>query len=63
MPDLAIAAEAHHFVQHAAVIDDDGALPPPPPSLAFWTGVPEARGPPARFAAASYPTGPPPNLI
>jgi len=45
MPDLAIAAEFHHFVQHAAIIDNDGALPPPPPSLAFWSGVPAARRP------------------
>jgi hypothetical protein len=63
IPDLAIAAEGHHFVQHAAVSDGNGALPPPPPRLAFYTGVPEARGPPTRFAASSYPTGPPFYLI
>jgi hypothetical protein len=63
LPDPAIAALGHHFIQQAAILDRDGALPPPAASLAFWAGVPEARGPPARYAAACYPTGPPPHLI
>jgi hypothetical protein len=61
--DPAIAAQGHHFVHNAAILENDKAVPPPPASLACWTGVPEARGPPARYAAAAYPTGPPPHLI
>jgi hypothetical protein len=63
LPGAAIAALGHHFIQHSAIVERGQALPPPPASLDFWTGVPEARGPPARYAAACYPTGPPPHLI
>jgi hypothetical protein len=63
LPDPAIAALGHHFAQHTATLESDRVLPPPPAGLTFWTGVPEARGPPARYAAAAYPTGPPAHLI
>jgi hypothetical protein len=59
LPNLAIAAEGHHFGQLPALVAGKGAVPPPTAILTFWTGLPAARAPPARFAAASYPTGPP----
>ena len=63
LPDPGLAAIGHQFVQQAAVLDDGMVLAPPPAGRAFWTALPKAQGPPARYAAAFYPTGPPSHLI
>jgi hypothetical protein len=63
LPDPAIAAQAVHFVQQAAIIDPYGVVAPPSFTRAVWSGLPAARAPPPRYAAAAYPTGPPQPLI
>jgi hypothetical protein len=63
LPDLALASHVHHFVQQAALLDHGAAVPSRASRAACWAVVPEARGPPARYACATYPTGPPASLI
>jgi hypothetical protein len=61
--DQAVAASAQAASHSMAVIDDNDAPAPSSISPVFWASLPPARAPPARFAAASYPTGPPATLI
>ncbi len=63
LPDLLIATNLHHAAQQAAAPDPAGVPPRPSARPAFWPVQPEATGPPARYAAAAYPTGPPTFLI
>lgn len=59
MPGPALAAAGHHVAPPLVVLGGAQFVPAPPGHRAAWAALPEARGPPARYAAGSYPTGPP----
>jgi hypothetical protein len=59
MPGPTLAAVGHHVASPLAVLVSAQALPAPIVHVSTWAVLPEARGPPARYAVGFYPTGPP----
>jgi hypothetical protein len=59
LPSPALAAAGHHLAQTAALLNGAQCFQAPAGHLAAWAVLPEARGPPARYAVGFYPTGPP----